>query len=127
VPIRITFGRACLETRLGLDVSREELAARVGVTPSYIGRIERGEANPPLKLVEAIAQALGLDIQLSVRGPVFPAGLRVFDSVHARCSAYADRRLRAMDWAMAREVESSTVDPMGGSTFWPSISAPGCS
>jgi transcriptional regulator with XRE-family HTH domain len=105
VPIRTTFGRACLETRLGLDVSRDELAGRVGVTPSYIGRVERGLANPSLTLVERIAEALGLDMQLVFRGPIFPAGPCVRDSVHARCSAYVDRHLRALDWATAREVE----------------------
>lgn len=103
--LRKTFGQACLATRVGLDVSRLELALSVGVTPSYIGRIERGEANPPLKLVEAIARALGLEIALSFKGPIFPAGARVLDAVHARCSAYVDRRLRSDGWSTAREVE----------------------
>jgi transcriptional regulator with XRE-family HTH domain len=105
VPIRIAFGRACLETRIGLDVSREDLAGRVGVTPSYIGRIERGEANPSLRLVESIADALGLDTQLVIRAPIFPGGSRIKDAVHARCSAYVDRRLRGHGWQTAREVE----------------------
>lgn len=86
-------------------MSREALASQVGVTPSYIGRIERGEANPSLKLVERIAESLGLDVQLVIRPPVFPAGPQVHDSVHARCSAYVDRRLRGLGWATAREVE----------------------
>ena len=67
--------------------------------------IERGEANPSLNLVEEIAHALGLDVRLSIRPPIFPAGPRVLDSVHARCSAYVDRHLRALGWATAREVE----------------------
>ena len=102
---RRSFGDACLATRVGLDVSRLDLARSVGITPSYVGRIERGEANPPLKLIESIAHSLGLEIALSFRGPVFPAGPRVRDSVHARCSAYADRRLRGQGWLTAREVE----------------------
>ena len=87
VTIRIAFGRACLDTRIALDVSREDLADRVGVTPSYIGRIERGESNPSMRLVESIADALGLDIQPIIRTPTFPGGSRVKDAVHARCSA----------------------------------------
>ena len=101
----MSFGEACLTTRVRLDVSQLELARSVGVTRSYIGRIERGEANPPLKLVEAIATALGLEISFSFRGPVFPTGSRVHDAVHARCSAYVDRRLRGEGWLTAREVE----------------------
>jgi transcriptional regulator with XRE-family HTH domain len=101
----MSFGEACRSTRVGLDVSRVELARSVGVTASYIGRIERGDANPPLKLVEAIASALGLEISLSVKGPIFPVGGRVTDATHARCSAYVDRRLRNAGWSTAREVE----------------------
>lgn len=103
--IRVGFGRACRETRLSLDISREALAGRVGVTGRYIALIERGEANPSLRLVEAIADALGLDLQLSIRPPVFPAGPHLLDAVHARCSAYVDRRLRGLGWVTAREVE----------------------
>jgi transcriptional regulator with XRE-family HTH domain len=104
-PLRVTFGRACLDTRISLDVSRHALAERVGITPRYIGLIERGEANPTLRVVEAIADALGLELQLSILPPVFPTGEHVRDSVHARCSAYVDRRVRGLGWATAREVE----------------------
>jgi transcriptional regulator with XRE-family HTH domain len=101
----MTFAKACLSTRIDLDLSRQDLADRVGVTPSYIGRIERGEANPSLMLIEAIANALGLDLGLSIRPPTFPGGPHFHDAVHARCSAYVDRHLRAIGWATAREVE----------------------
>jgi len=104
-PIRTTFARACLATRLDLDISREQLAERVGVTPSYIGRIERGEANPSVALIEGIGEALGLDLRLDVRPPIFPGGPHVRDVVHARCSAYADRHLRSQGWVTVREVE----------------------
>lgn len=103
--VRVAFGRGCLETRIALDVSRRDLADRVGVSVRYIALIERGEANPSLRLVERIATALGLDIQLEIRPPVFPAGPRLRDAVHARCSAYVDRRLRGLGWLTAREVE----------------------
>jgi transcriptional regulator with XRE-family HTH domain len=103
--VRMAFGRGCLETRIALDVSRQALADRVGVSARYIALIERGEANPSLRLVERIAAALGLDIMLEIRPPVFPAGPRVRDAVHARCSAYVDRRLRGLGWVTAREVE----------------------
>lgn len=104
-PIRTTFARACLAIRLDLDISREQLAERVGVTASYIGRIEREAANPSVALIEAIADALGLDLRLDVRPPIFPGGPYVRDAVHARCSAYADRHLRSLGWVTAREVE----------------------
>jgi transcriptional regulator with XRE-family HTH domain len=103
--LRTTFARACLDTRLSLDLSQQGVADRIGVSRSYIAKVELGQLDPSFDMVESIADALGLDIQLAIRPPIFPAGSRVLDSVHARCSAYADRRLRAVDWAVAREVE----------------------
>lgn len=103
--LRISFGRACLEARHSLDVSRAAVADRVGVSARYLAMIEAGTANPTLRLVETLVAALGLEAQLLVRAPIFPAGSRVRDSVHARCSAYVDRRLRAAGWATRREVE----------------------
>lgn len=103
--VRVTFGRACFEVRTSLDVSRRALASRVGVSERYIARIERGVADPSLGLIERIADALGLELELVTRPPVFRGGSRVRDSVHARCSAYSDRRVRGDGWQIAREVE----------------------
>ena len=103
--LRVGFGRACRDTRLSLDVDRKELARRDGLTARYVAKIERGETNPSLNIVERIAGALGLELELTARRPIFPAGSRVRDAVHARCSAYVDRRLRTLGWETAREVE----------------------
>jgi transcriptional regulator with XRE-family HTH domain len=104
-PIRTTFARACLAIRLDLDISREQLAERVGVTPSYVGRIERGEANPSVALIEGIADALGSRPSTRRSTTDLPGGPHVRDAVHARCSAYVDRHLRSLGWVTAREVE----------------------
>jgi transcriptional regulator with XRE-family HTH domain len=103
--LRTTFAKACLDTRLGLDLTQQQVADRVGVSRSYIAKVELGQLDPPLDAIEAIADALGLGIQFAIRGPIFPGGRRVQDAVHARCSIYSDRHLRALDWAVAREVE----------------------
>lgn len=104
-PIRVTFARACLETRLALDVTQQELATRVGVTRSYIASIERGDANPSIRLVEDIADSLGLELELAARPPLLVGGGLVRDVVHARCSAYCGRRLHGHQFETAREVE----------------------
>jgi transcriptional regulator with XRE-family HTH domain len=95
----------CLDTRLALDISQQSLAATVGVTRSYIAQIERGDANPSIALIESIAVALGLELELLARPPVILGNGRIQDLVHARCSAYADRRLRGHGLETAREVE----------------------
>lgn len=103
--LRLSFGRACLAARLSLDVSRDAIAARVGISARYVAMIEAGTANPTLRLVESLSAALGIEVGLDIRPPIFPGGVRVRDSVHARCSAYVDRRLQIAGWMTRREVE----------------------
>ena len=103
--LRRTFARVCRETRLRLGLSQERLATAVGVSRGHIARIELGRANPSLDLVARIASALGLEIDLVARTPVIIGARSQRDAVHARCSGYADRRLRELGWLTAREVE----------------------
>jgi transcriptional regulator with XRE-family HTH domain len=103
--LRMTFARACADTRISLDLTQQQIAERVGVSRSYIAKVELGQIDPPLTMVDRIAEALGLDVALDIRQPVFPGGPHVRDAVHARCSAHADRHLRKLGWTTAREVE----------------------
>jgi transcriptional regulator with XRE-family HTH domain len=103
-PIRVTFGRACRDVRGRLGLTLEEVAAAAAITASYLARIERGQVNPTFEAVDRIAEALGIQLSLDIRPPVFLGTPPVSDLVHARCSAYVDRRLQAADWLTAREV-----------------------
>src|SRR5688500_8371539 len=103
-PIRVTLGRACLDIRVRLGLTLEEVAPAAGITASYLARIERGYANPTVDTVQRVSEALGLRLFLDVRPPVFLGSPPMRDIVHARCSAYVDRRLRAEGWSTAREV-----------------------
>jgi transcriptional regulator with XRE-family HTH domain len=57
------FGNRVRQLRLKGGLSQEEFAFKVGVHRTYLGGIERGERNPSLKNIAAIAKAL--DITLS--------------------------------------------------------------
>ncbi|HEY7700740.1 MAG TPA: helix-turn-helix domain-containing protein [Candidatus Limnocylindrales bacterium] len=103
--LRITFARACSDARISLDLTQQQVAERVGVSRSQLAKVELGLIAPSLDLVDRIAEVLGLQIALDIRPPTFVGGPRVRDAVHASCSAYVDRRLRALGWAVAREVE----------------------
>lgn len=103
--IRSSFARLCLQTRLDLDIPQADLARRVGISRSYLGRIERGRANPSLALIDAITNALGLEIEILAKAPILLGKRGPRDSVHARCSAYVDRRLASLGLISAREVE----------------------
>ena len=56
------FGEKVRKLRLARNLSQEELAFKAGVHRTYLGSIERGERNPSLKNIAAIARALGIDI-----------------------------------------------------------------
>ncbi|MFC1989451.1 helix-turn-helix domain-containing protein [Chloroflexota bacterium] len=56
------FGERVRELRTTKGLSQEELAFKTRVHRTYLGGIERGERNPSLKNIAAIAQALGVDI-----------------------------------------------------------------
>ena len=57
------FGERVRKLRREKGLSQEKLAFLSNMHRTYVGGIERGERNPSLKNIEAIAQAL--DIQLS--------------------------------------------------------------
>jgi len=44
-------------------LSQEELAFRAGIHRTYLGGIERGERNPALKNIAAMAAALEVNLQ----------------------------------------------------------------
>jgi transcriptional regulator with XRE-family HTH domain len=46
--------------RVALGISQERLAFDAGVDRSYLGGMERGEANPTVDILERIAATLGV-------------------------------------------------------------------
>ena len=63
VKIQKQFGARVRELRVARNLSQEELAFRAGLHRTYVGGIERGERNPALRNIAAIANALGVAIQ----------------------------------------------------------------
>jgi transcriptional regulator with XRE-family HTH domain len=100
----VTFGRACQDVRGRLGLTLEAVAAAAAISASYLTRIEAGRANPTFDTVDRVCAALGLQLALDVRPPIFVGHAPMQDLVHARCSAYVDRRLREHSWSTAREV-----------------------
>jgi transcriptional regulator with XRE-family HTH domain len=56
------FGRRVRDLREAKHISQEELAFKAGMHRTYLGGIERGERNPALKNINALAKALEVDI-----------------------------------------------------------------
>jgi transcriptional regulator with XRE-family HTH domain len=60
--IGVLLGGRLRERREAIGWSQAQLAEAVGVTPNYIGVIERGEKLPTLEVVEAASHALGVTV-----------------------------------------------------------------
>ena len=61
--IQKQFGDRIKHIRLAKCLSQEELAFRAGMHRTYLGGIERGERNPSLKNIVAIAKALDITLR----------------------------------------------------------------
>ncbi len=68
-----TFGMNVRRCRKARGLSQEALADAVGLAPTYVGQIERGQRNPTLKVVEDFARVLKTDplqlLQQNRNGP----------------------------------------------------------
>ncbi len=57
---RKVVGKKAKEVRLKQHLTQEQVAKRAGINANYYACIERGEVNPSLDKIQAIAKALGL-------------------------------------------------------------------
>jgi transcriptional regulator with XRE-family HTH domain len=56
------------ELRQGLDMTQEDLAERCGLFRTYMSRIETGQANPTLTMIDALATSLGVPVAALFEG-----------------------------------------------------------
>ena len=56
------FGKSVRKLRMERGLSQEKLAFLSNMHRTYIGGIERGERNPSLRNIEAIAKALNIHL-----------------------------------------------------------------
>lgn len=60
--IRSVFGKRITEARENRNISVEELAAMVGITPAHLIRIEKGKYSVRYELMANIFNALNKDV-----------------------------------------------------------------
>jgi len=60
--IQKQIGEKIRKKRIETGLSQEQLALLSGVTPTYLGQIERGERNPTVGLLEKLGESLDIDI-----------------------------------------------------------------
>ena len=63
------FARLLKTERLARGISQEALAELAGLHRTYVGSVERGERNIAVDNMEALANAMGLDVSDLLRTP----------------------------------------------------------
>jgi transcriptional regulator with XRE-family HTH domain len=61
------MGRTILERRNALKITQPHLAELAGISVNSLYKIEKGQSNPTLELIEKIAEVLGLELKLEVK------------------------------------------------------------
>ena len=57
-----SFAITLAEARRQLNLTQQQLAARLGVSQSYVAKLEGGEANPTLERIGSLLAVLGLSL-----------------------------------------------------------------
>lgn len=60
-------GKAIRQRRKALKITQPDLAQLAKVATNTLYKIERGQANPTLDIIEKIADVLGLELKLEVK------------------------------------------------------------
>ena len=59
--------RAMIKARADAGITQKELAARTGIQQSNISRIEQGDYNPTVKLLQRLAEGMGKQLHIEFR------------------------------------------------------------
>ena len=57
--------RAIVEARAAQNLTQKELAERTGIAQTEISRLENGSRNPSIKLLQRLAEGMGLVLNIS--------------------------------------------------------------
>ncbi len=57
--------RAMIDARESACMSQKELSERTGISQSEISKIENGTRNPSIKLLQRLAEGMGMNLQIS--------------------------------------------------------------
>ena len=60
-------GKVIKERRLSLSITQRELAALAGIGINTLTKIERGEANPSIAVIDKIFNTLGLEVEIKIK------------------------------------------------------------
>ena len=57
--------RAMIEARTSLNLTQKELSERTGIAQTEISRLENGTRNPSIRLLQRLADGMGMELNIS--------------------------------------------------------------
>jgi transcriptional regulator with XRE-family HTH domain len=114
--VPVLFGRRLRGLRGLRKLTQEELGEKAGVSGKFVGQMERGTANPSLKNLARLSQALGVELSDLLRfeevrpegtprnaSRAFAAAERISVYLSRRPAAEMERALRILEAALGSE------------------------
>ena len=62
-----SIGKQIKERRTTLGITQQDLSELAGISPNTLYKIERGQANPSLRVLVKIAEVLGMELKMEVK------------------------------------------------------------
>jgi transcriptional regulator with XRE-family HTH domain len=107
------IGRRLAAERTRRGIRAADLAREVGVTPSLISQIERGQSRPSVSTLFALSQVLDVPVDAFFREPP-PPGLAPRDRDEAPSAASHEEVARASGRYLVRRQDRAVVDMESG-------------
>lgn len=92
--IRRRFGARIRYLRTHQHWTQEQLAEHANLAPKYVGRIERGEVCPSLRVLEQLANAFEVQVHQLVRMP--DGGTPSLESLSTQLSSMQLKQIRSV-------------------------------
>lgn len=64
----VSIGQRLNQVRTGQYISMRSVAIKAGLSPAYLGKIERNEANPTIDVLERLADVLSVNLEVLTLG-----------------------------------------------------------
>ena len=63
----IEIGQAIKERRKNLQITQPDLAEMAGISTNTLYKIEKGQANPTVRVLNKLVTVLGMDLKIEVK------------------------------------------------------------
>lgn len=93
--MKVLFGQRLREQRTKQNLTIEQLAEKAGLSPNYVGAIERGEKEPSLSTIVNLLNALSIPADVLLRDLVNTASHVTDDEISGKLNGLTPMQKKA--------------------------------